>query len=138
MGNRGVRSVRIQAADLLLSSQQLLTMSSVPALCNLSCMCVERLLLEEINSQKTTTSAEKEDDAGGETALEDLSETEAKGVQATGSEGKMMSSRSQRPLTRPQSPSTLTQVHLIVLCEFLSRGTDTGRRNTKSPVGPLR
>ncbi|KAM9351909.1 protein NLRC5 [Symphorus nematophorus] len=41
------RAVGVQAVDLLLSSQHLLAMSSLPALCNICCICVEHLLLEE-------------------------------------------------------------------------------------------
>uniref|UniRef100_A0A3Q3KF26 NACHT domain-containing protein n=1 Tax=Monopterus albus TaxID=43700 RepID=A0A3Q3KF26_MONAL len=37
----------LRAADLLLSSRHLLAMSSLPALCNICCICLKHLLLED-------------------------------------------------------------------------------------------
>uniref|UniRef100_A0AAX7V052 NACHT domain-containing protein n=1 Tax=Astatotilapia calliptera TaxID=8154 RepID=A0AAX7V052_ASTCA len=39
-------ALREQAAQLLLSSRHLLAMSSIPALCNICCICLEHLLLQ--------------------------------------------------------------------------------------------
>uniref|UniRef100_A0AAQ5WWA2 NACHT domain-containing protein n=1 Tax=Amphiprion ocellaris TaxID=80972 RepID=A0AAQ5WWA2_AMPOC len=40
------RALGAQAADLLLSSRHLLAMSSLPALCNICCICLEHLLAQ--------------------------------------------------------------------------------------------
>uniref|UniRef100_A0A7N8XIZ4 NLR family CARD domain containing 5 n=1 Tax=Mastacembelus armatus TaxID=205130 RepID=A0A7N8XIZ4_9TELE len=41
------RALGMQAADLLLSNRHLLAMSSLPALCNICCICLKHLLLED-------------------------------------------------------------------------------------------
>ncbi|KAM3870256.1 protein NLRC5 [Diretmus argenteus] len=46
-----------QAVDLLLSSQHLLAMSSLPALCNICCACLEHLLLEQTQVYLTVLGA---------------------------------------------------------------------------------
>uniref|UniRef100_A0A8D0DF70 NLR family CARD domain containing 5 n=1 Tax=Sander lucioperca TaxID=283035 RepID=A0A8D0DF70_SANLU len=43
-GHSANKAVGVQAADLLLSSRHLLAMSSLPALCNICCICLEHLL----------------------------------------------------------------------------------------------
>nr|XP_019963661.1 PREDICTED: protein NLRC5 [Paralichthys olivaceus] len=49
------RALGLQAADLLLSSQHLLSLSYLPALCNICCICLKHLLLED-KEEETTTS----------------------------------------------------------------------------------
>uniref|UniRef100_A0A3B4Z605 NLR family CARD domain containing 5 n=1 Tax=Stegastes partitus TaxID=144197 RepID=A0A3B4Z605_9TELE len=45
-GHSGDRALGVQAANLLLSNRHLLAMSSLPALCNICCICLEHLLLK--------------------------------------------------------------------------------------------
>ncbi|KAK2841894.1 hypothetical protein Q5P01_012094 [Channa striata] len=52
------RALGTRAADLLLSSQHLLAMSSLPALCNICCICLNHLLLTSEEEAKRTDTAE--------------------------------------------------------------------------------
>ncbi|AWP08896.1 putative protein NLRC5 [Scophthalmus maximus] len=61
-GDSANRAFGGQAADLLLSSQHLLAMSYLPALCNICCICLKHLLLEEKEG-----GAKVQDRGGGKT-----------------------------------------------------------------------
>ncbi|XP_054475450.1 NLR family, CARD domain containing 5 isoform X2 [Anoplopoma fimbria] len=121
----------MHAAELLLSSQHLLAMSSLPALCNICCICLEHLLLESRDPGRTAIPKER----GSETRRK-AGEKEDKGVQSEdpgeGSEDMMMdgtNGRAQLLLTQAQIPSTLTQVYLTVLGSFLYSDPDTRGSN---------
>ncbi|XP_075938394.1 protein NLRC5 [Anarhichas minor] len=143
-GHSANRALGVQAAELLLSSRHLLAMSSLPALCNICCICLEHLLLQSRDSGRTQIPKER----GSETRRQ-AGEKEENGVQVPrggrgeegsrggsyvqwenqggGSEDVMMdgTNRAQLPLTQAQIPSTHTQVYLTVLGAFLSHDLDT-------------
>uniref|UniRef100_UPI0037E79037 protein NLRC5 isoform X2 n=1 Tax=Semicossyphus pulcher TaxID=241346 RepID=UPI0037E79037 len=140
--NRGLRA---KAGDLLLSNQHLLAMSSLPALCNICCICLEHLLLEE-RDQGGTQAAEERGSEPRKTAREKKGGSHAERQnhegKRRGSIDKMMdvsNDSAQLSPTQVQIPSTLTQVYLTVLSAFLSRDQDKDRRidkqkNTRPPL----
>ncbi|XP_042352573.1 NLR family, CARD domain containing 5 [Plectropomus leopardus] len=155
-GHSANKALGEQAADLLLSSQHLLAMSSLPALCNICCICLEHLLLVGGDPGRTQITEER----GGETKrkVRRKEEKEAQipeegrgedgdrgasyvhrgdqGVRRGGGEDIMMdgtNGRAQLPPTQAQIPSTLTQVYLTVLGAFLSRDPDR-RGGNDEPV----
>ncbi|KAM7003461.1 protein NLRC5 [Tautogolabrus adspersus] len=140
----------VQAADLLLSNQHLVAMSSVPALCNICCICLEHLLLEE----RVPGETQMPEESGSETAKGN----ELKGGQISGGgkaaedsggrshaemqdhQGRRQSvedridginGRAQLPLPQAQIPSTLTQVYLTVLSAFLGRDPEKEGKQDK-------
>ncbi|XP_074488188.1 protein NLRC5 isoform X1 [Sebastes fasciatus] len=151
-GVKADRALGVQAADLLLSSRHLLAMSSLPALCNICCICLEHLLLKGRDSGRTQIPVER----GSETRRK-VKKKEEKGVEipggGRGEEGSIggnyvqrgdqgggrrgseditidrTNGRAQLPPTQAQIPSTLTQVYLTVLGAFLSRDPDTRGSN---------
>ncbi|XP_029289631.1 protein NLRC5 isoform X2 [Cottoperca gobio] len=157
-GHSANRALWAQAADLLLSSRHLLAMSSLPALCNICCICLEHLLLEGRDPGSTQTlekresetrrkargKEEKEVQISGGGRGEEGSRGEScvqRGDQSGGSEGIMMdgtNGRAQLPPTEAQIPPTLTQVYLTVLCAFLSRVSNTtgGNEGSTTPRIP--
>lgn len=136
----------MKAAEVLVSSRHLLAMASLPALCNISCICLQYLLLESGDPGRTPIPK----DRGSETRLQ-AGEIEEKELQIQGreeeedsevqredqggrNEGIMMDgtiNRPQPPLTQVQIPSTLTQVYLTILSAFLCRDPDTRGNNDK-------
>uniref|UniRef100_A0A3Q1FQ57 NLR family CARD domain containing 5 n=1 Tax=Acanthochromis polyacanthus TaxID=80966 RepID=A0A3Q1FQ57_9TELE len=113
-GHSADRALGVQAADLLLSSRHLLAMSSLPALCNICCICLEHVLLE--NTQISGERNGEEDRRG-----EPHAHSEQSGKR-DGSEERVKSGTNGRAQLRPtlaQIPSTLTQVYLTVLGAFL-------------------
>ncbi|XP_062276951.1 NLR family, CARD domain containing 5 [Scomber scombrus] len=136
VGNFFVKGPSIQAKDLLLSNGHLLAMSSLPALCNICCICLQYLLLEGKKEQTRATSGDREG-ARGREERKDVMEKEVKRVQVgtrRGREDVMMDGTNGRPNlspTLPQIPCTLTQVYLTVLGAYLSRDHDKGGRNVK-------
>uniref|UniRef100_A0AAX7VQK4 NACHT domain-containing protein n=1 Tax=Astatotilapia calliptera TaxID=8154 RepID=A0AAX7VQK4_ASTCA len=116
-------ALREQAAQLLLSSRHLLAMSSIPALCNICCICLEHLLLQ--CRDKDTGGAPMPDEKGSK-ARTDAQEAEGAQMsrEARGEEDVIMDGTNGRPQLTPTSlqvPATLTQVYLTVLASFLSR-----------------
>ncbi|XP_035766457.1 NLR family, CARD domain containing 5 [Neolamprologus brichardi] len=142
-------ALREQAAQLLLSSRHLLAMSSIPALCNICCICLEHLLLQ--CRDKDTGGAPMPDEKGSK-ARTDAQEAEGAQMsrEARGEEGNrrgdpaqrkqedgkrkgskdvIMDGTNGRPQLTPTSlqvPATLTQVYLTVLASFLSRAPNHG------------
>ncbi|XP_005935060.1 NLR family, CARD domain containing 5 isoform X1 [Haplochromis burtoni] len=142
-------ALREQAAQLLLSSRHLLAMSSIPALCNICCICLEHLLLQ--CRDKDTGGAPMPDEEGSK-ARTDAQEAEGAQMsrEARGEEGNrrgnpaqrkqedgkrkgskdvIMDGTNGRPQLTPTSlqvPATLTQVYLTVLASFLSRAPNHG------------
>ncbi|XP_025764586.1 protein NLRC5 isoform X2 [Oreochromis niloticus] len=142
-------ALREQAAQLLLSSRHLLAMSSIPALCNICCICLEHLLLQW--RDKATGGAPMPDEKGSK-ARTDAQEAEGAQMsrEARGEEGNRRGNPAQRKQedgkrkgskdvimdgtngrpqlapTSPQVPATLTQVYLTVLGSFLSRDPNHG------------
>ncbi|XP_041853531.1 NLR family, CARD domain containing 5 isoform X3 [Melanotaenia boesemani] len=131
------RSLGMQATDLLLSSRHLLVMSSLPALCNICCICLEHLLLEGSDAQHTQLLEEE-----GSKAVK-IKLHQEKG----GGRGGDRSRRESHPQRGEQSgkregnkdilmfsptsagvPTTLTQVYLSVISAFLSRYPNQGER----------
>uniref|UniRef100_A0A3Q1FQ77 NLR family CARD domain containing 5 n=1 Tax=Acanthochromis polyacanthus TaxID=80966 RepID=A0A3Q1FQ77_9TELE len=125
------RALGVQAADLLLSSRHLLAMSSLPALCNICCICLEHVLLE--NTQISGERNGEEDRRG-----EPHAHSEQSGKR-DGSEERVKSGTNGRAQLRPtlaQIPSTLTQVYLTVLGAFLDRdrGFPQSAMNTQTTL----
>uniref|UniRef100_A0AAX7V497 NACHT domain-containing protein n=1 Tax=Astatotilapia calliptera TaxID=8154 RepID=A0AAX7V497_ASTCA len=109
-------ALREQAAQLLLSSRHLLAMSSIPALCNICCICLEHLLLQ---SQMSREARGEEGNRRGNPAQRKQEDGKRKG-----SKDVIMDGTNGRPQLTPTSlqvPATLTQVYLTVLASFLSR-----------------
>lgn len=129
-------------------------MSSLPALCNICCICLEHLLLqgreagrtqplEERRSETRKKVCENEEKGvhipGGGRGEEGSrggshAQRGAQGGRRTGSEDVMMdvtNGRAQLPPSQAQVPSTLTQVYLAVLGAFLSREPGERGRNDK-------
>ncbi|XP_044049750.1 NLR family, CARD domain containing 5 isoform X2 [Siniperca chuatsi] len=155
-GHSANRALGVQAADLLLSTRHLLAMSSLPALCNICCICLEHLLLEGRDAGRTQTPEErgseerKKEDKGvqmpgggrGEEGSRGRSHAQRgdQGVRRRGSEDIMMdvtNGRAQVPPTQVQIPSTLTQVYLTGLSAFLSRDPDKRGRNDTPETASL-
>uniref|UniRef100_A0A8D0AQZ9 NLR family CARD domain containing 5 n=1 Tax=Sander lucioperca TaxID=283035 RepID=A0A8D0AQZ9_SANLU len=137
-GHSANKAVGVQAADLLLSSRHLLAMSSLPALCNICCICLEHLLLKGGNPRGTQIPEET-----GSERRRKAREKEEKGVQIAGGgrgeEDIMMdgtNGRGQMPSTQAQIPSTLTQVYLTILGAFLSRDPNTRGGNDEPKTTP--
>ncbi|XP_034734030.1 protein NLRC5 isoform X2 [Etheostoma cragini] len=157
-GHSANRAIGVQAADLLLTSRHLLAMSSLPALCNICCICLENLLLKGEDQRRTQTP----DETGSERRRKEK-EKEEKVVHAEGGRreegsigGSYAQSRDQRGVKtrgedtmmddtngRGQIPSTLTQVYLTILGAFLNRdpntkgGTDEAKTTPQSFVCEL-
>ncbi|XP_034444368.1 protein NLRC5 isoform X1 [Hippoglossus hippoglossus] len=141
-GDSTDRVLGLQAADLLLSSQHLLSLSYLPALCNICCICLKHLLLEGKESG-TTTIHSREEEGGNETRRKGT------GLEPRGRGGREdfatdgTDDRDQPPPTQVLIPATLTQVYLNVLCAFLSRDPDergktVKAKTTKSSKSPQR
>lgn len=113
-------------------------MSSLPALCNICCICLQYLLLEGKEEQTRASSGDREGARGSE-ERKDVMEKEVKQVQIRGGtrggrEDVMMDGTNGRPNlppTLPQIPCTLTQVYLTVLGAYLSHDREKGGRNVK-------
>ncbi|KAF1387211.1 hypothetical protein PFLUV_G00103010 [Perca fluviatilis] len=158
-GHSANKAVGMQAADLLLSSRHLLAMSSLPALCNICCICLEHLLLkggdpratqilEETGSERRRKAREKEEKgvqiAGGGRGEEgsiggSYAQSRDQGRRRTRGEDIMMdgtNGRGQIPSTQAQIPSTLTQVYLTILSAFLSRDPSTRGGNDEPKTTP--
>ncbi|XP_053174993.1 NLR family, CARD domain containing 5 [Scomber japonicus] len=137
-GHSTSRALGVQAKDLLLSNRHLLAMSSLPALCNICCICLQYLLLEGKEEQTRATSGDRGGARGSE-ERKDVMEKEVKQVQIRGGtrggrEDVMMDGTNGRPNlppTLPQIPCTLTQVYLTVLGAYLSHDREKGGRNVK-------
>uniref|UniRef100_A0A3Q3EIE5 NLR family CARD domain containing 5 n=1 Tax=Labrus bergylta TaxID=56723 RepID=A0A3Q3EIE5_9LABR len=122
-----VKGLAAQAADLLLSNQHLIAMSSVPAHCNICCICLEHLLLEERvpgetqmpeeSGSETWTAKEMQDHKGRRKSVDNRMDG--------------INGRAQLPLTQAQMPSTLTQVYLTVFSAFLRRDPDKEGKKDK-------
>uniref|UniRef100_A0A3Q1BX87 NACHT domain-containing protein n=1 Tax=Amphiprion ocellaris TaxID=80972 RepID=A0A3Q1BX87_AMPOC len=118
------RALGAQAADLLLSSRHLLAMSSLPALCNICCICLEHLLLEgtQISGERSG-----EEDSRGEPRAHSEQGGKREGSEDIAKGG--TNGRAQLCPTLAQIPTTLTQVYLTVLGAFLGRGSNQGGRD---------
>ncbi|XP_078113911.1 protein NLRC5 isoform X3 [Sander vitreus] len=155
-GHSANKAVGVQAADLLLSSRHLLAMSSLPALCNICCICLEHLLLkggdqrgmqipEETGSERRRKAREKGVQiAGGGRGEEgsiggSYAQSRDQGGGRTRGEDIMMdgtNGRGQMPSTQAQIPSTLSQVYLTILGAFLSRDPNTRGGNDEPKTTP--
>ncbi|TKS73056.1 Protein NLRC5 [Collichthys lucidus] len=116
------RALGRQAADLLLSTQHLLAMSSLPALCNICCICLEYLLLEERDGGRGSMTRKKAREKG----------VQMPGGGRGGGGDKVMdvtNGEAQPPFTPAQILSTHTQVYLTVLGAFLSCDPEKRGRN---------
>ncbi|KAM4572428.1 protein NLRC5 isoform 2-T3 [Odontesthes bonariensis] len=135
-----------QAADLLLSNRYLLAMSSLPALCNICCICLENLLLEcrneghtqmleETGSKPMKNTPEKNEERGGDGSRGESHPR--KGEQSRDAEGSRdirsdgTNGRAKSSSTSVQVPTTLTQVYLAVVAAFLRRYPEQERRNDR-------
>lgn len=87
-----------EAADLLFSSRHLLALSSLPALCNICCVFLQRLLRGKRQTQ--------EEERGGRPDVE--RRNDPNGAETS------------------EIPRTLTQLYLAVVAAFLSRGGGGG------------
>ncbi|XP_032380022.1 protein NLRC5 isoform X2 [Etheostoma spectabile] len=140
-GHSATKAIGVQATDLLLSSRHLLAMSSLPALCNICCICLEHLLLkgedqrgtqipEETGSGRRRKAREKQEKGvqiaeggrGEEGSIgESYAQSRDQGGGRTWGEDTMMDGTN----GRGQIPSTLTQVYLTILGAFLNRDPNT-------------
>uniref|UniRef100_A0A671VS52 NLR family CARD domain containing 5 n=1 Tax=Sparus aurata TaxID=8175 RepID=A0A671VS52_SPAAU len=130
------RSVGVQAADLILSTPHLLAMSSLPACCNICCICLDYLLLEGRDARRARTRAISEVvmlGGGGSRGENRAQSGDQGGGRTGGSEDMMMDTIN----VTAQLPSTLTQAYLTVLGAFLSHDPERrGRTDTPNTVTP--
>ncbi|XP_071398515.1 protein NLRC5 [Centroberyx affinis] len=135
-----------QAVDLLLSSRHLLAMSSLPALCNICCICLEHLLLEgrggRRGSRERERSREREGGGrGGEGSGGGTQERTGEQGRGGGNEDITRDGTNVSPSSSPHIPTSLTQVYLTVLGAFLNRGggraTDDRPKTTAPPQSPV-
>uniref|UniRef100_A0A8C8DQD0 NACHT domain-containing protein n=1 Tax=Oryzias sinensis TaxID=183150 RepID=A0A8C8DQD0_9TELE len=110
-GKSYYRAIGVEATKLLLSSQHLLAMSSLPALCNICCICLKHLLLTDRNREENET--QNAQHSGEREGSQDLTMRTANGELNFSA-------------TSAQVPSTLTQVYLTAVAAFLSRLPDQG------------
>ncbi|TDH09207.1 hypothetical protein EPR50_G00084200 [Perca flavescens] len=134
-------------------------MSSLPALCNICCICLEHLLMnggdprgmqipEETGTERRRKAREKEEkgvqNAGGGRGEEgsiggSYAQSRDQGGRRTRCEDIMMggtNGRGQIPSKQVQIPSTLTQVYLTILDAFLSRDPNTRGGNPEPKTTP--
>nr|ALJ32258.1 NLRC5 [Miichthys miiuy] len=116
------RALGRQAADLLLSTQHLLAMSSLPALCNICCICLEHLLLEERDEERGSVTRKKAREKGVQMPGGGRGRGADKVMDVTNGEAQL-------PFTPAQILSTHTQVYLTVLGAFLSCDPEKRGRN---------
>ncbi|XP_059191090.1 NLR family, CARD domain containing 5 [Centropristis striata] len=135
-GNAANRALGMEATDLLLSSQHLLAMSSIPALCNICCICLKHLLLEGRDPGKTQIPEER----GSETrrkAREKRVNIPGGGGRREGEDILMDGTNGGALLTQAEIPSTLSQVYLTVLGAFLSCDPNTSGSNDEPETTTL-
>ncbi|XP_029378547.1 protein NLRC5 isoform X2 [Echeneis naucrates] len=127
----------VQAVDLLLSSRHLLSMSYLPSLCNICCICLKHLVMEYKAGE--AKAEPREEDRGtemGRKATEknlngDEAVEEKRGQdQDTRMHGTNRSAQHDPALAL--IPSTLTQVYLTVIGAFLSLDPDKGGKTDKA------
>lgn len=132
--DRAKREFGMQAADLLLSTRHLLSMSALPALCNICCICLKHLLRHVKNSAVGKMSAgteSKTETNEGKDRIEQMPredgqlEYERRRLKL---EASAMDGRSEHVPLLDQIPSTLTQVCLTVLGSFLRHDAKEDRR----------
>ncbi|KAM6937966.1 protein NLRC5 [Xenentodon cancila] len=132
------RSIGAKAAELLLSNQHLLAMSSVPGLCSICCICLEHLLQQgkyaecirmldkggrkEEEHSRGESHAQKVEQSGTSEIRKDMKTTDT-------SDGAKLSP------TLGHVPTTLSQVYLTVVAAFLSRYPHQGGRHYR-PASP--
>ncbi|KAM9375884.1 protein NLRC5 isoform 2-T2 [Pholidichthys leucotaenia] len=103
-----------QAAELLLSNRHLLAMSSIPALCNICCICLEHLLLQG------RATGEVAGRGGNEEKNKTLEKCNT--VQNSDNSQKLeQNGKDEKAKKLAQIPTTVTQVYFTVLSAFLSR-----------------
>nr|QDH76355.1 NOD-like receptor family CARD domain containing 5 [Channa punctata] len=125
-GDSASRASGVQAAELLLSSQHLLAMSSLPALCNICCICLKHLLLKS-KEEGTQVHSGNKDQETVRPMREKATEDKLKRAQVAGERrawGEELSvdgtkDRAKLPPATAKLPSTITQVYLSVLNVFL-------------------
>ncbi|XP_024136648.1 NLR family, CARD domain containing 5 [Oryzias melastigma] len=139
------RTIGVEATKLLLSNRHLLAMSSVPALCNICCICLKHLLLKDRDANSRSTEDEQRSKATKNTIPtkemdmqvfekeKDRRENETQNTQHSGEreesqdmETKTANGRENFSATSAQVPNTLTQVYLTAVAAFLSRHPDQG------------
>uniref|UniRef100_A0A665UVQ0 NACHT domain-containing protein n=1 Tax=Echeneis naucrates TaxID=173247 RepID=A0A665UVQ0_ECHNA len=136
-GVRENSALGVQAVDLLLSSRHLLSMSYLPSLCNICCICLKHLVMEYKAGE--AKAEPREEDRGtemGRKATEknlngDEAVEEKRGQdQDTRMHGTNRSAQHDPALAL--IPSTLTQVYLTVIGAFLSLDPDKGGKTDKA------
>ncbi|RVE72081.1 hypothetical protein OJAV_G00058330 [Oryzias javanicus] len=138
------RTSGVEAAKLLLSNRHLLAMSSVPALCNICCICLKHLLLKDRDANCRSTEDEQRSKATKNTLPtkemdmhvferdkgKDRRESETQNTQHSGEREekrtKTANGRENFSAASAQVLSTLTQVYLTAVAAFLSRHPDQG------------
>lgn len=128
-GDRAKQGFGIQAADLLLSTRHLLSMSALPAFCNICCICLDHLLVDvkstEIDKMSGVTDGKNETNEG-KVRVEQTSR------EAGTPENEERRTKREVPAMhlsiQGQIPFTLTQVCLAVLGSFLRHDTDEDKR----------
>uniref|UniRef100_A0A8C7Y624 NACHT domain-containing protein n=1 Tax=Oryzias sinensis TaxID=183150 RepID=A0A8C7Y624_9TELE len=141
------RAIGVEATKLLLSSQHLLAMSSLPALCNICCICLKHLLLTDRNASYRSAEDEPrgkatknkiqtkemdmqvvEKDKGTEREENETQNAQHSGEREGSQDLTMRTANGELNFsaTSAQVPSTLTQVYLTAVAAFLSRLPDQG------------
>lgn len=126
-GDRAEQGFGIQAADLLLSMRHLLSMSALPALCNIICICLQHLLLHvkstEMNKMSRGTEGKNKTKEGKDRVEQMLREEDRPENKERGTEHQVPATDgiSRHLSIQDQIPFTLTEVCLTVLGSFLRR-----------------
>lgn len=133
-GNRTKQgSDRKQAADLLLSTRPLVSMSALPGLCNIVCSSVQHLLRYAENTKLDKTSGQSDDMAETETCsgrVQKRQRGERKSENEEGVDGEalVMDGKSRHLSIQDHIPLTLTQVCFTVLDSFLRHNANKNER----------
>ncbi|XP_029951855.1 protein NLRC5 isoform X2 [Salarias fasciatus] len=126
-----------KAADLLFSSRHLLSMSSLPALCNICCICLDYLLLgERRQAVRSSRIGETEKGADGGAQIPPdhkvTTEKDAHTERSTDILGNGTNGGDELFQTTSEVPNTLTQIYLTLLSAFLARCSSQGEDQPNS------
>lgn len=130
-GDRDKQGIGIQAADLLLSTRHLVSMSALPALCNIICISLEHLLLHVKSTELDKMSEGTERKTKNEKdRVEQMQREERKpgNEERVENESPPLVGKSRHLSIQDHIPFTLTQVCLTVLGSFLRHDAKKDKR----------